>query len=60
MRFRLRKSFRFGPFYVNVTQRGISSWGIRLGRFRHNVTRGTTTVDTPGPGSVHLGGRPRS
>lgn len=59
MRFRARKRLQFGPFYATFTQRGFSSWGIKVWRWTRNFTRGTDTVDTPGPGSLHFGGRKR-
>lgn len=52
MRFRLRKTVRLGPIFLRFSERGFSSWGVRLGRITHNVTRRRTTFDTPGPGSV--------
>lgn len=57
-----RRRFRWGPFYMNTT--GLipkfSSWGIKWWRFGHNVTRGESIVDTPGPGSVsHRWGKKR-
>jgi hypothetical protein len=55
IRFRARKTVRFGPLYFNFTQRGFTSWGVRVGPVTRNFTRGTTTVDTPGPGSLHVG-----
>lgn len=59
-RFRGRKVLRLGPFYVNLTQSGFASWGIKIGRYTRNFTRGTSSLDTPGFGSVHWGGRRRS
>lgn len=59
MRFRARKTFKLGPFLFRFTQRGLSSVAIKVGRVTHNLTRGTTTVDTPGPGAWHFGGRKR-
>lgn len=53
--FRARKQLRFGPIFVNLTQRGFASWGFKIGRWTKNMTRGTTTLDTPGPGSLHWG-----
>ena len=50
-KFRYRKQLRLGPLYAWLTPSGVSSWGVKLGRFTHNISRGTTTVDTPGPGS---------
>ena len=57
-RFRARKTFRLGPLYFNFTHRGFTSWGIRVGRFTRNFTRGTTSIDSPGPGGfTHQHGR---
>lgn len=53
MRFRARKTFRFGPLYFTFTQRGFSSWGVKVGPFTHNVTRKTSSINTPGPGGFH-------
>lgn len=52
MPFRLRKPLRFGPLQLNVTERGVSSVTIRLGRrVSFNTRTRRITVDTPGPGS---------
>ena len=58
-RFKARKTLRFGPVFVILTAgsaRGlrprISSWGLQVGPWRRNFTTRTTTVDTPGPGSI--------
>ena len=63
MRFRARKRFRFGPFFVNFSASGgrprFTSWGLKVWRWTWNVTRGTHTVDTPGMGSLHFGGSKR-
>ena len=59
MRFRARKSLRLGPLFFTFTQNGFSSWGVKVGPFTHNFSRRTSSVDTPGPGSVHFGGRGR-
>lgn len=66
MKFRARKVLRLGPFYFNFASGGqqglrprFSSWGIAVGPFRKNFTRGTWSVDTPGPGSINGGGRRR-
>jgi hypothetical protein len=53
MRFRARKTLRFGPLFFSFTQRGFSSWGIKVGRYTRNFTRGTSSFDTPGPGALH-------
>lgn len=50
---RARKTFRFGPFFMTLTQSGNRSFGIKIGPFTHNFTRGTTSIDTPGPGGFH-------
>lgn len=63
MRFRARKTFRLGPLFFNFAlsdgRLRFASWGVEIGRFAHNFTRGTWSVDTPGPGSVHGGRRRR-
>lgn len=51
-RFHARKTIRLWPFYAVFTERGFSSWGIWVGRFRHNLTRDTTSIDTPGWGGL--------
>jgi len=56
-KFRACKQFRLGPVYINFTQSGFSSWGIKLGPITKNMTRGSTTIDTPGPGSIRRGRR---
>jgi hypothetical protein len=56
MRFRARKTYRVGPLFFTFTQNGFSSWGIKVWRFTRNFTRQTSTIDTPGPGSLHFGG----
>lgn len=53
MKFRLRGRQKFGPVYVNYGLHGITSWGFKVGPFSYNVTRRTSTIDTPGPGSLH-------
>lgn len=51
---------RLGPLYVNLGKGGrVTSWGFKFGRVTRNVTRGTTSIDTPGPGSVVLGEKKR-
>ena len=60
MRFRARKQFRFGPLVVNLTQRGLSSIGLRIWRWSYNFRTGKHTLDTPGPGSVQSRGRHRT
>ena len=50
MRFRARKTIRLGPLRLHLTQRGLSSWGIQVGRWTWNARTGRHTIDTPGPG----------
>lgn len=59
MRFRARKALRLGPLRLNFTQRGLSSWGLRVGRWSWNAKTGEHSVDTPGWGGVRFGGRRR-
>jgi hypothetical protein len=53
MPIRARKSFRIGPprFCVRFTftQRGFSSWGIRVGFWSWNARTRQHSVDLPGP-----------
>lgn len=60
MRFRARKALRFGPLVIHLTQRGFSSWGLRLWRWTWNAKTRRSTFDTPGPGSVAWGGKGQS
>lgn len=53
VKFRGRKTIWIGPIFIILTQRGFSSWGIGIGKFRHNFTRSTSSLDTPGFGSLH-------
>jgi hypothetical protein len=60
LRFRGRKALRLGPRWLHValnfTERGFTSWGIRIGRYGHNFTRGAHSLDTPGWGGLRWGG----
>ena len=58
MRFHLRGRWKIGPFYINHSKFRPTSWGIKIGPFTRNFTRGTWSLDTPGPGSIR-GGRKR-
>lgn len=53
MKFRARKTFWIGPFYMTVNQAGRMTFGIKVGPFTHNFTRRTTSINTPGPGGFH-------
>ena len=50
MGFKLRKSIRLGPLVLHFTQRGLSSWGFKVGRWSWNAKTRKHTFDTPGPG----------
>lgn len=50
MGFHLHKTLRLGPFRVHLTERGFSSWSIKVGRWSWNSRTRRHTVDTPGPG----------
>ncbi|WP_261554168.1 DUF4236 domain-containing protein [Frankia tisae] len=55
---------RYGPFYVNVSERGVSSVTLKLGRiswrvWSRNRRGGLSSVDLPGPFSYRREGRGR-
>jgi len=45
--FRSRK--KFGPIILNFTQKGFSSWSIKIGRWSWNSKARAHRVDLPGP-----------
>jgi hypothetical protein len=58
MKFRARKTFRFGPLRMTVNQAGRVSWSIKVGPITHSLSRRTTSIDTPGVGGfTHQHGR---
>jgi hypothetical protein len=57
MRYRFRTSRHIGPFRLNFTEHGFSSWGVQIWRWTWNSRTGRQTFDTPGPGYVEFGGR---
>lgn len=57
MPFTFRKRLRLGPLVFNLTKNGLTSWGIKLGPITRNFTRGTTSVDLPGPVNYRTRGR---
>jgi hypothetical protein len=59
MRFHLRRTLRLGPVRIHLTERGLSSWGLRLGRWSWNARTRRHTFDTPGPGYLRSRGRRR-
>lgn len=56
-KYRGRKTFKFGPpllhLRLTVTQSGRRSWAVKVWRYTYNITRNTSTFDTPGIGAVH-------
>ncbi len=59
MPIRFRKRIPLGPFRVNLTERGFSSWSFRLGPFTWNNRTRRTSVDLPGPLSYRSRSRRR-
>lgn len=57
IRFRARKTLRLGPLRLNFTQRGFSSWGLKVGPWSWNAKTRRQSLDTPGPGGLHWGGK---
>jgi hypothetical protein len=49
MAFLFRKTKKFGPFRFHFTQRGLSSWSFKLGRWSWNSRTRANRVDLPGP-----------
>ena len=53
-----RGRYEFGPVFVNYVRDSpwsfprVTSWGIGIGRWTRNITRGTDTINTPGRGIV--------
>ncbi len=59
IRFRARRTVRIGPVRLHFTERGLSSWGLQVGRWTWNARTRRHTLDTPGPGYVETRGRRR-
>lgn len=57
MKFRVRRSVRLGPVRLHVTEHGVHSWGLQLGRWSWNARTRRHTFDTPGWGYVQTRGR---
>jgi hypothetical protein len=51
MGFLVRKQLRLGPLRLHFTQRGFSSWSIKIGRWSWNSRARAHRVDLPGPAS---------
>jgi len=59
MGFKMRRHVRLGPVVLHFTERGLSSWGLKVGRWSWNAKTRRHTVDTPGPGYWQSKGRRR-
>jgi hypothetical protein len=44
-----RKMSRLGPFRFHFTKNGLSSWGIKIGRWSWNSKTRAHRLDLPGP-----------
>lgn len=55
--FRVRP--KLGPFHLNVSKRGLRSVSFTLGPYTRNLRTGRSSIDSPGPGSIQWGGKPR-
>lgn len=53
----MHRTLRLGPVRIHLTQRGVHSWGLQLGRWSWNARSRRHTVDTPGWGYVQTRGR---
>lgn len=59
MRFRWRKTFVFGPLRFRFANGRYTGMSVRVGRWTWQPRTGKHSLDTPGPGSWHWGGRRR-
>ena len=57
MKFRLHRTLRLGPIRIHLTERGVHSWGVSVGRWSWNARSRRHTIDTPGLGYVQSRGR---
>ncbi len=51
MPFRFRRRLKFGPFVLNISERGVSP-ALKAGPFTHNFKSGKTTTNLP-DGAYH-------
>lgn len=56
IKFRWRQTLRFGPFRWRVSNGRYTGWGMQIWRWSWNARTGRHSIDTPGPGSIQLGG----
>jgi hypothetical protein len=59
IRYRARRTLRLGPLRLHLTERGLSSWGLQVGRWSWNARTRRHTINTPGRGFVETRGRRR-
>ncbi len=59
LKFRMYRTLKLGPLRLHLTERGIGSWGLQVGRWSWNARTRRHTVDTPGWGYVQSRGRRR-
>jgi hypothetical protein len=52
-----RKVWKLGPLRLNFTQKGLSSWSIKIWRWSWNSRSRANRVDLPGPWSWRGRGR---
>ena len=57
MKFRLHRTLRLGPVRIHLTERGVHSLGVAVGRWSWNARSRRHTIDTPGWGYVQSRGR---
>jgi len=57
VKFRLHRTLQLGPVRIHLTERGLHSWGLQVGRWSWNARSRRHTVDTPGPGYWESRGR---
>lgn len=48
----MHKTVNLGPVKLHFTQKGFSSWSLKIGPFRWNSRTRKKHLDTPGPGGV--------
>jgi hypothetical protein len=51
MPFRFRRRTKFGPLVFNYSRKGLTSWGLQIGRWSWNSRTRGNRVDLPGPTS---------
>lgn len=59
MRFNWRKAVAVGPLRLRFSNGRFTGWGLQVGPWTWSARTGRHSIDTPGPGSIQLGGRKR-